>query len=214
VEGAEPAWGSDANNEAAWAGAAVNGSGDPVNGAIHPAPAADPAVGWAEPDIQAEPNDGSESETDKSGKKLEIATVIAPYEATSKEQLSLAKGQMILIRKKTDTGWWQGELQAGGKGKKRAVGWFPASYVQVKGGGGEDKKESPVASEPAKTEAAQGSEKVVALFAYSGQYEDELTFEAGEEITIVAKDEEAWWRGEINGRTGVFPSNYVEPVQK
>ena len=46
-------------------------------------------------------------------KKLEIATVIAPYEATTKEQLSLALGQMVLVRKKTDTGWWQGELQAG-----------------------------------------------------------------------------------------------------
>ena len=35
---------------------------------------------------------------DKSGKKLELATVIAPYEATSKEQLTLAKGQMIIIK--------------------------------------------------------------------------------------------------------------------
>ena len=50
---------------------------------------------------------------DKSGKKLELATVIAPYDATSKEQLTLAKGQMIIIKKKSDTGWWQGELQSG-----------------------------------------------------------------------------------------------------
>ena len=35
---------------------------------------------------------------DKSGKKLELATVIAPYDATSKEQLTLAKGQMIIIK--------------------------------------------------------------------------------------------------------------------
>jgi len=200
VEGEEAAWGSNP----------TNGSTDPTNGAIHPEPTAGPAVGWAGPDNEA----SSENETDKSGKKLEIATVIAPYDATSKEQLTLAKGQMILVRKKTDTGWWQGELQAGGKGKKRAVGWFPASYVQLMGGG-DDKKESPTAAADNPAAApAQGGEKVVALFAYSGQYEDELSFEAGEEITIVAKDEEAWWRGEVDGRTGVFPSNYVEPVQK
>ena len=39
--------------------------------------------------------------------------MIAPYDATSKEQLTLAKGQMIIIKKKSDTGWWQGELQSG-----------------------------------------------------------------------------------------------------
>lgn len=44
-------------------------------------------------------------------KKGEVATVIAPYEATSSEQLSLQKGQLIMIKKKTDSGWWEGELQ-------------------------------------------------------------------------------------------------------
>lgn len=34
-----------------------------------------------------------------------------------------------MIRKKADSGWWEGELQA--KGRKRQVGWFPASYVKV-----------------------------------------------------------------------------------
>merc|ERR1712045_1111085 len=86
---------------------------------------------------------------DKSGKKLELATVIAPYDATSKEQLTLAKGQMIIIKKKSDTGWWQGELQSGGKGKKRAVGWFPASYVKLLAGGeatGSNEASAPAAS--------------------------------------------------------------------
>lgn len=55
--------------------------------------------------------------------------MIAPYQATSSEQLSLARGQLVCIRKKTTTGWWEGEVQA--KGKKKQVGWFPASYVKV-----------------------------------------------------------------------------------
>lgn len=40
-----------------------------------------------------------------------MAQAIATYEATSSEQLSLAKGQLVMIRKKTDSGWWEGELQ-------------------------------------------------------------------------------------------------------
>ena len=31
-----------------------------------------------------------------------------------------------------------------GKGKKRAVGWFPASYVKLLEGSGAEKKEQPV----------------------------------------------------------------------
>lgn len=48
------------------------------------------------------------------GKKPEIATVIAPYQATSKEQLSLQRGQLIMIRKKTTSGWWEGETHVSG----------------------------------------------------------------------------------------------------
>jgi intersectin len=47
----------------------------------------------------------------RGSRKGEVAQVIAPYEATSSEQLTLARGQLIMIRKKTDTGWWEGELQ-------------------------------------------------------------------------------------------------------
>lgn len=37
-----------------------------------------------------------------------------------------------MVRQKSSTGWWEGELQT--KGKKRQIGWFPASYVKVMGG--------------------------------------------------------------------------------
>lgn len=58
-----------------------------------------------------------------------MAQVIAEYEATSNEQLSLKRGQLIMIRKKTDSGWWEGELQA--RGRRRQIGWFPATYVKT-----------------------------------------------------------------------------------
>ena len=51
-----------------------------------------------------------------------------------------------------------------------------------------------------------------ALYAYGGQHDEELAFEAGDIINLISKDEEAWWKGELNGRTGVFPSNYVEEM--
>ncbi|CAG0885438.1 unnamed protein product [Cyprideis torosa] len=65
-------------------------------------------------------------------KKILIAKVIAPYEATTKEQLSLQRGQLIQVYKKSSSGWWEGELQAKGQGRLR--GWFPGTYVKVLAG--------------------------------------------------------------------------------
>lgn len=39
----------------------------------------------------------------------------------------------------------------------------------------------------------------------------DLQFEAGDEILVVEKTSDAeWWTGVCNGRTGVFPANYVQ----
>lgn len=57
-------------------------------------------------------------------------------------------------------------------------------------------------------------ERVMALYPYQAQNEDELSFEKGDVITVLAKDEAAWWKGELNGMSGVFPSNYVSPMCK
>ncbi len=39
-----------------------------------------------------------------------------------------------------------------------------------------------------------------------------LLVQAGETVVVVSREESDWWRGEVDGRTGVFPSNYVQPA--
>uniref|UniRef100_A0A146LNG8 Intersectin-1 n=2 Tax=Lygus hesperus TaxID=30085 RepID=A0A146LNG8_LYGHE len=151
---------------------------------------------------------GEESDGAKRSKKPVIATVIAPYQATSSEQLSLQRGQLIMIRKKTATGWWEGELQA--KGKKREIGWFPASYVKLLAGGRLSRSQSRKTSESGLNDGLL--ERVQALYPYTAQNEDELSFEKDDIVTILAKDEPAWWKGECKGAVGLFPSNYVGPM--
>ena len=53
--------------------------------------------------------------------------------------------------------------------------------------------------------------QVRALYDFSGGQADELSFSKGDIITVFGKQEE-WYSGELNGRTGIFPSNYVENV--
>uniref|UniRef100_A0A8C8VLY0 Intersectin 2 n=1 Tax=Pelusios castaneus TaxID=367368 RepID=A0A8C8VLY0_9SAUR len=130
-------------------------------------------------------------------KKPEIAQVTTAYTASGTEQLSLAPGQLILILKKNSSGWWQGELQA--RGKKRQKGWFPANHVKLLG---------PSSERP--TTAALLACQVIAMYDYVANNEDELSFSKGQIINVLSKDDADWWQGEINGVTGLFPSNYVK----
>lgn len=49
------------------------------------------------------------------------------------------------------------------------------------------------------------------LFAYAPANEDELRLVEGDIITILTKElpDKGWWKGELKGRVGVFPDNFV-----
>ncbi|XP_064236188.1 intersectin-1 isoform X4 [Aotus nancymaae] len=134
----------------------------------------------------------------------EIAQVIASYTATGPEQLTLAPGQLILIRKKNPGGWWEGELQA--RGKKRQIGWFPANYVKLLSPG--TSKITP--TEPPKSTALAAVCQVIGMYDYIAQNDDELAFNKGQIINVLNKEDPDWWKGEVNGQVGLFPSNYVK----
>nr|XP_045007248.1 intersectin-2 isoform X2 [Jaculus jaculus] len=142
-------------------------------------------------------NFGNPGKSGTANRKPEIAQVTSAYVASGTEQLSLAPGQLILILKKNTSGWWQGELQA--RGKKRQKGWFPASHVKLLG-----------PSNERTTPAFHAVCQVIAMYDYIANNEDELNFSKGQLINVLNKDDPDWWQGEINGVTGLFPSNYVK----
>uniref|UniRef100_A0AAQ4QUX7 Abl interactor 1 n=1 Tax=Gasterosteus aculeatus aculeatus TaxID=481459 RepID=A0AAQ4QUX7_GASAC len=55
-------------------------------------------------------------------------------------------------------------------------------------------------------------EKVVAIYDYSKDKEDELSFNEGAIIYIIKKNDDGWFEGVANGVTGLFPGNYVESI--
>ncbi|CAF2386819.1 unnamed protein product [Rotaria sp. Silwood2] len=56
--------------------------------------------------------------------------------------------------------------------------------------------------------------KARVLYDYKKAADDELTLTVNDIVTVLDKnlEDEGWWKGELNGRIGVFPDNYVEEI--
>ena len=57
------------------------------------------------------------------------------------------------------------------------------------------------------------SERAKVMFSYDPENPDELKLFKGDIITILNKDvpdSEGWWEGEVNGKVGMFPNNFVK----
>uniref|UniRef100_A0A8B9HJ96 Rac/Cdc42 guanine nucleotide exchange factor (GEF) 6 n=1 Tax=Astyanax mexicanus TaxID=7994 RepID=A0A8B9HJ96_ASTMX len=64
------------------------------------------------------------------------------------------------------------------------------------------------------SENGGGSQLMVkARFNFKQNNEDELSFNKGELIHVTRQEEGGWWEGNLNGKTGWFPSNYVREVK-
>ncbi|CAZ83292.1 unnamed protein product [Tuber melanosporum] len=62
--------------------------------------------------------------------------------------------------------------------------------------------------------AELNANQAIALYTFEADQPGDLGFKKGDIITIVKKTDSKndWWTGEINGKTGIFPSNYVETM--
>ncbi|XP_027140384.1 intersectin-2a isoform X1 [Larimichthys crocea] len=141
-----------------------------------------------------------EPETTRPGapsKKPEIAQAVNITVAPTLHQLRLSPGQLIVVLAKNSTGWWLGELQA--RGKKRQRGWFHSSHVKLLG-------PSSSKSSPSPLPVCQ----VIAMYDYTAANRDELSFSKGQLISILDKTNPDWWKGDVNGVTGLLPTNYVK----
>lgn len=65
-----------------------------------------------------------------------------------------------------------------------------------------------------KTNLVNETNLVKALHSFKANEEGELEFKRGDLIQVVERNEDGWWKGTLNGREGIFPSNYVDENEK
>ncbi|RXG72743.1 SH3 domain-containing kinase-binding protein 1 [Armadillidium vulgare] len=52
------------------------------------------------------------------------------------------------------------------------------------------------------------------MFPYNAEHEDELELREGDVVVVISKDleDKGWWKGELSGKVGVFPDNFVHLI--
>ncbi|XP_047127425.1 SH3 domain-containing kinase-binding protein 1 isoform X2 [Hydra vulgaris] len=120
------------------------------------------------------------------------------YEPEQADELALLTGQIINNVNMQDGGWWEGEING-----KRGV--FPSNFVEV------IKDTNPSQSSLSATAKITNSAKKAKVgFRYEPEQDDELALEVGEIVEILDDSDDGWWKGKLNGKVGMFPSNFVE----
>ncbi|KAF7196365.1 LAS seventeen-binding protein 3 [Pseudocercospora fuligena] len=73
-------------------------------------------------------------------------------------------------------------------------------------------KKKPRPPVPVKRIASNQGTYVTALYDFEGQTAEDLPFREGDKIKVLKKTQSTddWWDGELNGRRGQFPANYVQ----
>ena len=125
------------------------------------------------------------------------------YDATKDDELTLKVGQIVQqVDTSPQDGWWEGVLD----GKK---GWFPDNFVEKMPA----VHEPPAPVNPPAAAAAPPKAMVKCIFEYEANNEDELSMKVGQMVTLETKEgDEGWWTGTLDGKTGVFPNNFVEEL--
>nr|XP_034990164.1 protein kinase C and casein kinase substrate in neurons protein 3-like isoform X1 [Zootoca vivipara] len=129
------------------------------------------------------------------------------------------------INDQDDLKWWRNRHGPGmPMNWPQFEGWSPAQeQPQVKVQKAKEPEKSipsQISITPSQSSAKPATapvlgQRVRAVYDYTGQEADELSFKAGELLTkLEDEDEQGWCKGVTDsGRVGLYPANYVEPIQ-
>ncbi|KAF1435386.1 SH3 domain-containing protein 19, partial [Spheniscus demersus] len=123
-------------------------------------------------------------------RSVEWCEALHDFTAETKDDLSFKKGDYIQILEQVDSEWYRGRLN-------EKEGIFPAVFVRTRSG--------------TLSQSLGGKKgKAKALYDFHGENEDELSFKAGDTVTELESVDEDWMSGEIQGKSGIFPKNFVQ----
>uniref|UniRef100_A0A8C6UZH9 SH3 domain containing 19 n=1 Tax=Neogobius melanostomus TaxID=47308 RepID=A0A8C6UZH9_9GOBI len=140
------------------------------------------------------------------------------FESEQSDELSFSEGDVIQLKAYVGQDWARGQLGA-------FSGIFPLNFVEIiqdlPPAPSQKQQQTPLRkialpgmSKSARTKVAppaqSGAEWVVALYDFSGNSEQDLSFEKGDRILITKHIDQEWSSGRLDGREGIFPRTFVQ----
>uniref|UniRef100_A0A182PR82 SH3 domain-containing protein n=1 Tax=Anopheles epiroticus TaxID=199890 RepID=A0A182PR82_9DIPT len=122
------------------------------------------------------------------------------FQGEADEDLSFKANEKIYLLKRLNEEWYMG------RDKRGLEGMFPVNYVEVK---------VPLTNQQS-IEVGTGSGddvvKVRAMYNFQAQAPEDLTIMENDLVAVLYQITPEWLYGEIDGRKGQFPANYIEYV--
>ncbi|KAF7721425.1 hypothetical protein EC973_004690 [Apophysomyces ossiformis] len=140
------------------------------------------------------------------------AVALYDYQAQNEEELTMMEGSRLTVVEPDDgSGWVKAENHNG------QVGLVPANYLEMDTHAPVAQPSftetqnilSPAEAVPQDNNYSQPCEYATVLYDFEAVNSDELNIREGDKVIVTKKDDSGWWEGVLNGKTGIFPANYV-----
>ena len=118
-----------------------------------------------------------------------VCTAIYDYAPQSANELEFAEGELLyILEKSTEDDWWKGKKKAADEEEDEPMGLIPNNYV----------------------EPAVPTHSAKALYDYSKQTDEEVSFAEDASIEVFDTSDPDWTLIGVNGEYGFAPANYIE----
>ncbi|XP_015903992.1 uncharacterized protein [Parasteatoda tepidariorum] len=123
------------------------------------------------------------------------ARALFDFRPESPKEVSLKKGDNVLILRQLDKNWYEGEKQG-------IVGIFPISYIEV----------VPPEHASLPQSSFEGMGKV--LYDFTAHTSIELSVKKHDMITLLRRVDSNWYEAKLQNRKGIVPASYLQVLQE
>ncbi|CDW54818.1 SH3 9 and RhoGEF and SH3 2 and BAR and SH3 1 doma in containing protein [Trichuris trichiura] len=120
-----------------------------------------------------------------------VARALYDFHSSTAGDLQFNSGDVILIKRKVNNDWFEGESLDG-----RRRGIFPVNYVL----------------EEKLPKLSPNDCLLIAVNNFDAQTPADLSIHIGDVIVGKTRVDTNWWRGELYNKRGLFPAHYVQPL--